>query len=181
MKMKQYVYKSNDIEYLKKDNKISFIYSLIAVFCLILQIVCLIKHQQNHQMNVLKIIVAITVISYSIALGIVLIYNLIRNQKIIKNVAKNGHYNTKILLTSDGNKNSFLKLYSLISQVFSILMIIILACGITYSILELIYFANFSYYIPLIILLSSSGFYSGYCTKKELKLIKEVQDYNSIY
>ena len=98
--------------------------------------------------------------------------------KEIKNQGRSVN-SVKLLVKSD--KNSFIKLYSILSIVLALVMLFVAVCGITYLILQLIYLKTYSFYLPILFFITVCGFNSVYHIRYEITTMKDVEKYNSRY
>ena len=182
MNSKQFEYQNRDIPFLKKDVlfRLSFFGLFFAIF--IWQFVSLIiKLASKEDVNIVMIVASTFVLLFSILFCFVSIMYAIKNVKIIKAVLKDGRCVSSVNFVFDTKKASFVKLYSIINQILTLVTALILVASITFAILQATYNNTISFFMPCLAIICVSGFNSVYHLSTESKIMQTVQQYNNLY
>ena len=104
-----------------------------------------------------------------------------RSINIINSIKRKGKAVRVVTTLRNNDKGSFIKLYSIITQIIAVVVLLVLVSALTYSILELVYYSSVSFYMPVLFLFAFSGFNSVYHINAEIDLIQNVKEFSSIY
>ena len=181
MNSKFFEYSSKDKPFLKKDigMRIVFmsLFSLVFLWQFISIIVCAVRRTLTNLNLFVGLFACIIMLSFILVCLLYMNKSLVA-MKEIKNQGRSVN-SVKLLVKSD--KNSFIKLYSILSIVLALVMLFVAVCGITYLILQLIYLKTYSFYLPILFFITVCGFNSVYHIRYEITTMKEVEKYNSRY
>jgi len=182
MNLKQFEYLNKDIPFLKKDIRTRLIFALVyfAVFAWQFASV-VIKSINEVAITTPMIISTIAVLVICLMFTALSLMYCFKSFKILSVVRKNGRCVSRVDILFNTNKNGFVKLYSYITEVLTIICSIVVLCSLIYTLLEISYFASVSYYLPVLATICCCGYYSSYHINSEINLVKNVQMYNSIY
>lgn len=181
MAAKQFEYQHKDIPMVKKDMKLRLIFCILFIGTFTWQLGNIIIAKYSNLLSKMEIVIG------SVTLVMCLIYTVVafvfayQDIKIIRNINKNGRSVRYVTLLSASDKRSFIRLYTLISDIISVVMLLVLVSGVTYSVLHYVYFETVSYYLPLLVMLTLSGFNGVWHMNNEISLMKNVEEYRSIY
>ena len=181
MKTKRFEYHNKNVPMLKKEIAFRLLFTLLFFVTFIWQFAFILREYSLGTLTTLKSVVSIIVLIVTLVFTIVTLVYAYRCINVMSSIKLHGKAVRFITILSDNKKGSFLKLYSLMNRFITLVMALALVSGITYSILELIYYSSISFYIPILFFVAISGFNSVYHIKAEIQTIKEVQEYNSIY
>lgn len=181
MKTERFEYQNKDLPLLRKDifMRLLFMGLFMAVF--VWAFVNIVVNYMRDELSVIKTIVGVVILVISLLFALISLVYAFRSFNTKQKVVLNGNAVKNITIISNIKKNSFLRIYSFVMQLISIVMLMVLACGITYAVLEYVYFTTLSYYLPILFLVSITGFNSVYHIKAEIKTIQNVQEFNSIF
>ncbi len=181
MAAKRYEYQHKDIPMVKKDMKLRLVFSILFLGIFAWQVLNLLMAKMSGSLSRLEIIVGTVTLVFCLMYTIVAIMFAVQDFKIIKNVNKTGRSIRYVTLFSANDKSSFIRMYTLISDIITIIMLLILASSVTYSTLHYIYYETISYYLPALVMLTLSGFNGVWHMNNEITLMKNVEEYHSIY
>ena len=182
MNLKQFEYLNKDIPFLKKDIRTRLTFALVyfAVFAWQFASV-VIKSINEVAITTPMIISTIAVLIVCLMFTALSLMYCFKSFKILSVVRKNGRCVSNVDILFNTNKTGFVKLYSYITEVLTIVCSIVVLCSLIYTLLEISYFASISFYMPVLATICCCGFYSSYHINSEINIVKNVQMYNSIY
>lgn len=181
MAAKRFEYQHKDIPFLKKDIRYRLIFSALFLLTFCWQLMNIIMAQSANALDKLEIIIgAVTMVFCLMFTCVALLYSM-QDIKTINKINRTGKSVKNVTLLSTTKKDSLIRMYAFISDIITIIMLIILASAVTYSVLQYIHSATVSYYLPALAMLTLSGFNGVWHMNNEIKLMKNVQEYNSIY
>lgn len=179
---KSYEFTHKDIPFLKKDFIMRVFFAFLFLFVFIWQFVLLVIRYTAKDITGIMMGVAIFTMILSLFMGVVAVLYAYKSFITIKMINKNGNMIRRMpLLGTNTKKTSFIRLYSILSKILAVVMLMLFASGITYAILDLIFKSAHSFYLPILLLITISGFNSVYHLQMEIQTINNVQEYNSIY
>lgn len=178
MNSKRFEFQHKDIEGLKKDIVFRSIFMFLFIAIFIWQIV-MIAIEKN--LVFAHIVIAITVLISSLMLTILSFMYVFKDFRIISAIKTNGKCVSSVQILMKTDKKSFIRLYNILIQLLTLATSLILICSITYSILQATYMSTISFYMPLLLLITMSGYNSIYHIKQEIKTQNTVQQFNSTY
>ena len=182
MNSKQFEYQNRDIPFLKKDviYRLSFLGLFFAIF--IWQFVSLIiKLASKEDVNIVMIVASTFVLLFSLLFCAVSVMYAIKSLKIIGVVRKTGRCVSSVNFVFDTKKTSFVKLYSIINQILSVVTALIFISSLTFTILKAAYTDSISFYMPCLAAICLCGLNSIYHLNSEAKIMDTVQQYNNLY
>lgn len=157
------------------------IFALLFFANFIWQFSNIIISQTTGSLSMLEIVLGALNMVFCLMFAMVAILYALQDQKTIVQIKKRGKAVKNITLFSAKKKDSFIRMYSFIMRVVAVVMLLVLASGVTYAILELIHYSTISFYLPLLITFALSGFNSVLHMNYEVNLMQNVQEYHSIY
>ncbi len=181
MKAQKFEYHYKDVPLLKKDIAVRFVFTLLFFAVFMWQFISMLVVYTNDTLDSLMILSSVTVMISSLMFAVVAFVYLFRSVNIITDIKKRGKAVRFVSVLSSSKSGSFIKLYSILTKIIALCMIVILSCAVTYSILELIHYSTMSYYLPALIMLSLCGFNSVYHITNEITRLRSVEEYNSVY
>ena len=181
MNLKKFEFANKDIPFLKRDIIIRLIFTALFTILFIWQFVALFVAQAHNALSTTKIISTICVLLLSLLLAMLGFLYSFKDIKIMNAVKKRGTCVSTVDILFSTKKNSFIKLYEIVTQVLAYVSLFVLLCSITYSILQIAYFSSISYYMPILVLICLAGFNSVFHIKSEIKTIETVREYHSYY
>ena len=181
MKFKKLEYQHKDIPFLKKDTIYRILFMSLFFVIFIWQLVSMFIYYFNNTLTSLMLIISICVLLTSLMLTLIGLFYAFKDMNIINQIKHKGKATRVISIISDNKKGSFLRIYNVLSKFICFMMFIVLVCGVTYSVLEIIYYSSITFYMPILILFAISGFNSVYHIKAEMITIQNVQEFNSLY
>lgn len=177
-----YEFTHKNVPYLKKDivARVLFGFAFLVVF--IWQFILLVVNYSAGTLSSLMMGVAIFTMLSALLVGIVSALYAYKSINTIKEINESGAVIKKInLLGQNVKKGSLIKMYNVLSQILAIIMLMVFASGLTYAILELIYYSTHSFYLPVLLLITISGFNGVYHLQTEIHTIREVAHYNRAF
>lgn len=179
--MERFEYQHKDIPMLKKDIFFRFLFMLIFVGIFAWQLVLLISNNIKGTLTPTKTMFSLALLVFALLFAVVSFTYAFRSLNILQKVILNGSAVRNISILSNINKNSFLKIYSFINLLIALIMLAVLCCAITYSVLQYVYFTTISYYMPILLFVTVAGFNSVYHIKTEIKTIQNVREFNNVF
>lgn len=181
MNLKNFEYINKDVPFLKKDLlfRASFAVLFFAVF--LIQLVATLKNLVVSSLSVGNIISSIVVLTTCGLFCFLSILYMIKNLRIIEVVNTKGKCVSSVDVLVKIDKSSFIKLYSIVCDILTLLASIVLICSFTYTFLQATYYSSISFYLPLLITIVLTSYYAVFHIKNEIKTIQTVNQYNSIY
>lgn len=177
-----YEFTHKNIPYLKKDIVFRVIYGIAFLLMFIWQFVLLVINYTNGSLSNLMMGVAIFTLVTAMMLCLVTALYAYRDVKTISEINKNGSMIKRVnLIGQNVKKGSFIKMYNVLSQILAVVMLMVFASGVTYAILQLIYYSTLSFYLPILFLVTISGFNGVYHLQTEIHTIREVAHYNRAF
>ncbi len=178
MSQKRYEYNSKDKVMVKKDTafRIVFLFLFLAIF--FWQFILIVTQRDN--LDPVKITISFLVMFTSAMFVLLGMIYIAKNLKILNRIKLRGRAIFNVTVISTGKKNSFLNIYKIVCEIIAFVMLVVLTCGLTYSVLELIYYSTISFYMPLVAIMSLTGFHTVYHINNEISIIKNVREYNSV-
>lgn len=181
MKAQRFEYQNKDVPMLKKEVFFRMLFMLLFVAIFVWQFVLFVFSYIHGNLTTIKLLAAIAVLIVALLFAMVSFIYGLRCLNIIQKIALHGNAVRTITIISSARKSSFLRLYLIVTQLIAIAMIVVMACTITYSVLQYVYFTTVSYYLPILFLVAFSGFNSVYHIKQEIKTIQNVNEFNSMF
>ena len=180
MNQKKFEYQNKDIPFLRKDIVWRMCFMALFALVFIAQIIMLIVSYFKGNATTTMVIVSSVIMVISLMLTILSLSFAFKDIRLINVIKKSGFVVSAVSTLPSLEKRSFIKLYSIISEVLAIAMLLILASSLTYSILELVYFTTYSFYLPMLLLITFTGFNTVYHVNHEIKLTETVRAYNNV-
>ena len=181
MKMERFEYQNKDIPMLKKEIFVRFLFMFLFVGVFAWQLVLMVKNYADGSLSPIKAILSVMLLISSLMFAIISFSYAFKNLTTMQKIRQHGSYVRAISIISNAKKDSFLKLYFVVTQLISLFMLVVLCCALTYNILEYVYFTTISYYLPILLFVSIAGFNSVYHIKQEIKTIQNVNEFNSMF
>lgn len=181
MNLKNFEYLNKDIPFLKKELLFRSIFAVMFFAVFLIQFISMIKLLISQTLNI-GMAISTTVVLLTCALFcLISIVYMLKTLNIIKTINNQGRCVSSVDILLNTKKDSFIKLYSIVCDILALVASIVLVCSFTYAILQASYYATTSYYLPLLVTISLSAFYSVFHIKNEIKTVQTVNQYNSIY
>lgn len=181
MKIKKFEYKHKDVPFIKKDIAIRMVFFTLFFIVFLWQLISMFVYFNNGSLSTPMLILSVLVLVISLILSMIALLYAFRGINLLTNIKHSGNAVRAVSLISDNKKTSFFRIYSYLSKFIAFMMFLILVCGVTYSILEIIYYSTISFYMPMLVLFAISGFNSVYHIKYEMNIIESVSEYNAMY
>lgn len=181
MKVERFEYQHKDIPMLKKDIFFRFLFMLLFAGIFGWQLILLIMNYLRDTLSTFKTIVSVALLISSLMFAIVSFTYAFRSLNTMQKVVLHGSAVKSVSIISNAKKNSFLRIYFFVTELISLVMLVVLCCAVTYNVLEYVYFTTISYYLPLLLFVSIAGFNSVYHIKAEIKTIQNVREFNSVF
>lgn len=181
MKFKKLEYQHKDIPFLKKDTIYRMIFMCLFFIIFIWQLISMFTNYFNDTLSTLMLVISVCVLLTSLTLTLTGLFYAFKSINIMNQIRHTGKAVRTISVISNNKKGSFLKIFNILSKFIAFVMLIVLVCGVTYSVLEIIYYSSITFYMPILILFAISGFNSVYHIKIEMATIQNVQEYNALY
>ncbi len=181
MNKKSFVYYNKDIKQLKIDIVFRMIFSVMFLACFLWQMVSMIVVSIKGSLSLMESISAAIVLFMSIVLFFVTFSYAFKDFRIIAAIKMNGKCVSSALILFSTKRTGFVKLYSLLIQLLTLAVTLILIASITYSILEVAVLSTISFYMPLLLTICVSGYNSIYHIKDEIRTQNIVQEQQLLY
>ena len=180
MGIKRFEYLNSNIPFLKKDVGCRLLFTFVFFGVFVWQFVSLLfnlKAGLNIGMTVSTVFVLLIALLFA---GISIMYAL-KSMKILSIVKKKGRCTSSVQILFNTSKKGFMKLYSIVTEILSIVCAVVLICTVVYSFLEMAYFSTISYFMPVLAIICFCGFNSVYHINAEIATVKNVQEYHSMF
>lgn len=181
MNQKRFEYQNKDIPFLKKDalKRILYMFLFLGVFAL--QLTMFIFNQIENKNTKTTVIVAAFVMLVSFIFALMSFAYAFKDLRLIGVVKNNGFVVSAVSVMPSIEKRSFLRLYSLLTNLLSLLLLLLFISTVTYGVLQFMHFATYSAYLPAILLITILGLNSSYHVKHEIELTKTVKEYQTAF
>ena len=181
MNSKRFEYLNKDVPFLKKDITFRLFFALLyfTIFCW--QFTSVIISNINKNFNLGMIVSSAFVLITCLLFSALSLLYAFKSMKVLSIVRKNGKCVSSVEILFNTDKKGFIKLYSIITEILSIVCSIVLLCSIIYSALQYSYLSSISYYLPLLATICLCGYYSSYHINTEIATVKNVIMYHSAY
>ncbi|HJD05850.1 MAG TPA: hypothetical protein IAB72_03120 [Candidatus Onthoplasma faecipullorum] len=177
-----YEFTHKDKPFLKKDIVARVLFGVAFLVVFIWQFILLVVNYTAGTLTGLMMGVAIFTMLTSLLIGIVTALYAYRSIVTVGEINKKGTVVRRVnLLGQNAKKGSFIKMYNVLSQILAVVMLMVFASGLTYAILELVYYSTHSFYLPVLLLVTISGFNGVYHLQTEIHTIREVAHYNRAF
>ncbi len=181
MNLKNFEYLHKDIPFLKKELVFRAVFTVMFFALFLIQLISMLKNLVIDKLNIgMAISSGVVLITCALFCFLSILY-MIKTLRVINVVNNHGRCVSSVDILLNTKKDSFVKLYTIVCELLALLAVIVLVCSITYSALEVAYYQTLSFYLPLLITICLTAFYSVFHLKNELKTVQTVNQYNSIY
>lgn len=181
MNYKVFEYHNKDIPFLKREIIFRSTFAMLFFATFVWQFISMIENINTGLLSVGKIVSSIFVLIACLLFSVLSILYVLKTLRVISVIKLKGKCVSSVEILFKLEKDSFIKLYSIITEILALIAAIVLICALTYSILEVSYYATLSYFLPLLITISLSAFYSVFHIRNEIKIVKTVEEFNAIY
>ena len=181
MNTKKFEYDIKDKKSLKNDIIFRIFFTILFISIFAWQFTLLLLSKNEGTLSTLKIYLGLSVLFTCLIFVIISMMYIAKNLKILDQLKFHSKAVVSVTVLSSGKKGGFLRLYKFISEVIAIIMLVLAVCAITYSVLEFMHYSTISFYLPLISIITLTGFNTVYHINNELKIIENVRAYNSVY
>ena len=181
MHSKRFEYHTKDIPFLKKDCIFRFVFTALFFAIFVWQFVCMVSKYISGDMNTLMVILAVITLVLALFMAVMSFIYGYKSIMIISDIKKKGKAVRDVAIIGSAKSKSFLRMYGVFSRVMAVAMAMLFISGLTYIILEIIYYSSVSFYIPMLLWLVISGFNSTYHIDNEIKTVAQVQEFVRAY
>ena len=175
MNRRKFDYYEKDIKQLKKDILLRCGFAILILATMVWQAYTLITGYMDKSLSTLKIIVAGMVVFAGAVVFLTLLLFIFKDYRIIGTIKANGKCTSSVNILFSTEKTSFIKLYEFFMFFISLSTSLVLVAGVTYSILEVAYFATISFFMPMLVLICLASFSALYTIKDEIRTQRIVQ------
>ena len=166
---------------LKKDIFFRLFFMFLFVLVFAWQFVLFVVHFRRDDISQTQLIATICLLVVSLLFASISLVYAFRSLGIVQKIKLHGNAVKQIPIISNAKSQSFLRLYSVVNLLITLVMIVVLVSAITYSVLQYVYFTTQSYYLPILFFVSFAGFNSVYHLKAELKTIQNVREFKNFF
>ena len=181
MNLKNFEYLHKDIPFLKKDLAFRAIFIVLFFSVFLIQLVAMLKNLIRDSLNLGMAISSSVVILITVLFCFLSVLYMLKTSRVINIVTKRGRCVSSVDILINTKKDGFIRLYTFVCEILALLATIVLVCSVTYSALEVKYYNQLSFYLPLLVTICLTAFYSVFHLKNELKTMQTVNQYHSIY
>lgn len=180
MNFKVFEYQHKDIPFLKKDIVFRTVFAALFFSVFVWQLITLLINVLNNNIHL-----GIT-ISSTIVLLICLLFTMIsllyalKELRIVSAIRTRGKCVSSVDILHNLRKDSFIKLYSIVTEILAVATSLVLVCAVTYSILEISFYSTVSFYLPLLLTICLTGYFSMFHILNEIKIVKTVEEFHNI-
>lgn len=181
MNFKKFEYHHKDIPMLKKDVIIRILFTVLFFALLIWQFVSLLINYTTASVTLPILVSAIIVIVMSALLaGLSLIYAF-KSLKTLATIKQYGYCVSSVDILFSVKKSGFLNLYSIVTNIITLITTLVLITSVVYAFLEVAYFSAISFFMPVLMLLCLSGYNSSYQIKNEIDIQQFVDEFHKVF
>ncbi len=181
MKAQKFQFRHKDVPMLKKDVAMRTFFSLLFVGVFVWQILLIFFKYFNAKLSTFEVVCSSLTMLISLFMAMVSFVFLFRSLNNLICIKKSGNAVGVKTPMFNSKKTGFFNLYYVVSTVIAWVMTFVLVCSITYAVLEGVFYNQFSIFLPALVLTAISGYNSVYHLKNELTILKEVDNYTSVY
>ncbi|MBE5741413.1 MAG: hypothetical protein E7351_02675 [Clostridiales bacterium] len=181
MNSKRFDYQHKDIPMLRKNIVLRALFAVMFAAVFVWQLITMITIKTDWVSSIIKLTCSVFVIIFSLLFSFVSLMYALKYFRIISVIKMKGRCVSSVELVFSTKKNGFLKLYSIVSSILTLLTSLVLICVITYAILEATYYSSISFFMPILIFICLSGYNSIYQISDEMNTQKHVEEYNSLF
>ena len=180
MNFKVFEYHHKDVPALKKDITFRAIFALLFFVVFVWQLTTLLIKVINNSVHLGIIISSTIVLVVCLLFAVISLLYALKELRIIGAIKTRGKCVSSVDILHNLNKDSFIKLYSIVTEILAIATSLVLICAITYSILEISFYASVSFYLPLLLTICLTGYFSMFHIKNEMNIVKTVEEFHNI-
>lgn len=181
MNLKNFEYLNKDIPFLKKELIFRAIFIVLFSTLFLIQFIAMLQKLITNSLNIGMAISSGVVLITCVLFCFLSILYMLKTLRIINVVNNHGRCVSSVDILLNTKKDGFIKLYTSVCEILALLATIILTCSLTYSALQAAYYETISFYLPLLVTICLTAFYSVFHLRNELKTVQTVNQYNSIY
>ena len=181
MNIKKFEFTNKDIPFLKRDIIVRLSFSALCIIVFLWQFISLFASQDINNLSNVKIIATVFVLIFSLLLTLLGFLYAFKDMKIVSVIKKRGACVSSVDIIFSTKKHSFMKLYQLIAFILALASLAVLLSSLTYALLQFAYFSSISFFMPILVLVSISGFNSVFHITSEIKTVDTVKEYHSTY
>ena len=181
MNLKKFEFTSKDAPFIKRDITLRLVFTALFVALFVWQFVALVIAQSTNSISTAKLVATIFVLLTSLLMAMLGFVYAFKDIRILNAVKKRGSCVSTVDIIFSTKKHSFVRLYQIICQVLALVCLFVLLCSLTYAVLQLAYFSTISYYMPILMLVCTTGFNSVFHVHSEIKTVETVKQYHSYY
>lgn len=174
-------YTSKDKPFLNKDIKMRLLFMFLFLIVFAWQIVSIVFSALDDNLSNMMLGIGVFVCIMALIFVLICLLYINRSSTALRQIKKEGHAFGSVLFLMNSEKNSFIRLYSLISKILALIMSLVLISAITYFVLQIVYLSTYSFYMPILFLFAVCGLNSVYHISYEIKTAKEVEKANNHY
>ncbi len=181
MNSKLFEYSTKDRPFLKNDIRMRFTFLSLFLIVFAWQLISMFIAGFKGTLTNTNIFVGIFACLTMLLFGLICLVYLNKSNLAIKRIKNEGKAISSVVLLLKSDKKSFVWFYTMLSNFLAIVMSLVTVCAVTYLVLDLIYNATYSFYMPILFFVTICGFNSVYHIKYEIKTMRDVEKSNSSY
>ena len=181
MGKKRFEYQHKDKPALKKDIAFRLMFAVLFLGVFVWQIIDLVLVKKNGNATALNIVIGAIVLFFALMFILVAILYAIHDINTLRQINKNGKSIRVVTVFNVKSKTSIVKLYSAVTKIIAIVMLLLFCSACTYSVLQFVHYSTIPYYLPALLLLCLSGFNAVFHINAQIDLMKNVYEYHSVY
>lgn len=181
MDPKRFQYHNKDIPLLKKDIKARIFFMILFGIVFFSQLFMLVLNVIDKTTTLTMVIVSAVIMLTALTFSILCLVYSFKNIRAIQVIKKAGFVVTSVIFMPNIQKNSFVRLYSILTSIITIATLVVFTSVVTYSILQYVYFSTISFYLPLMVLLTVIGFNTVYHVKHEIEITQSVLNFQNSF
>ena len=178
MNYRKFEYQHKDVPALKKEILFRCIFAGLFLLIFVWQFIAMIAKLSNTKLTAGMVLSTCLVMLLALLFAALSLLYCLKANNIINVIKKTGKCVSSVDMMFNLKRDSFIRLYSIINAIVTLIASLILISSITYSILEIAFYSSINYYIPLLAIICLTGFYSAYHMHIELNTMKYVEEFN---
>lgn len=181
MNSKRFEYHTKDIPFLKKDLILRFVFALLFFVIFVWQFIAMVVAYNNQTIHTGMIILGVITLILSLFMAVMSFIYGYKSMMVMSEIKKRGKAVRNVSIIGSVRNKSFIRMYFTLTKVLAVVMAMLFIAGLTYTILQLVFYGTVPFYLPMLLWLTLSGFNSTYHVNNEIKTLEQVQEFNRAF
>lgn len=161
MHYEKYNYSTSTVPVLKRKMRWNVLFAIIMISIILLEVFMMVhSSRSNIKLSLTQNIVSIVTLVFALCFVLVQIAEVAKAVALIKKIKKDGYFQADTLLMNFDKKSSFGNILRLTEYILLLITIVAVVGFATYSVWQYIYSSIINYYLPLLLCVLVSTYYS---------------------